>query len=152
MVALNTGLYWQRILFIRCQYVNKQSWDFRYYEDRIFQAHFLSDWSRNMTKILLPGFKQCFGPFNMLTTHKCSDTGLFRHLSNLAFCSLKFEKPITSEADLFFQSIQNFMKISKIYKKNSQNIFRFLDNCIWIGCIKQSLLLRENASHRVSIC
>ena len=37
-------------------------------------------------------------------------------------------------------------------EKSSQNNFRFLDNCIWIGCVKHSLLLRENTFHRVSIC
>ena len=30
-VALNTGFYKERILVIGCQYVNKQSQDFRYY-------------------------------------------------------------------------------------------------------------------------
>ena len=31
LVALNTRFYWERILFIGCQYVNKQSQDFTYY-------------------------------------------------------------------------------------------------------------------------
>ena len=44
----------------------------------------------------------------MLTVHKCSDTGLFRHLSNFAFCSLELQKQITSESHLAFQSIPNF--------------------------------------------
>ena len=30
-VVLNTRFYWERILVIGCQYVNKQSQDFRYY-------------------------------------------------------------------------------------------------------------------------
>ena len=30
-VALNTRFYWERILVIGCQYVNKESQDFRYY-------------------------------------------------------------------------------------------------------------------------
>ena len=29
-----------------------------------------------------------FGDFNMFTVHKCSDMGLFKHLSYPAFCSL----------------------------------------------------------------
>ena len=29
--ALGTRFYWERMLFIGCQYVNKQSQDFRYY-------------------------------------------------------------------------------------------------------------------------
>ena len=31
LVALNTRFYWERILVIGCQYVKKQSQDFRYY-------------------------------------------------------------------------------------------------------------------------
>ena len=31
LVALNTRCYWERILVIGCQYVKKQSQDFRYY-------------------------------------------------------------------------------------------------------------------------
>ena len=64
-----------------------------------------------MKKILPCGFKQCFGPFNMLAVHKRPDTGVFRHLSNPAFCSLLFQKQITSEAHLLFQSIPNFTQI-----------------------------------------
>ena len=64
---------------------------------------------KNMSKILPCSFEQCFGPFDMLTVYKCSDTGLLRHLSNADFCSLKFEKQITSEVHIFFQSVQNFM-------------------------------------------
>ena len=53
--------------------------------------------------------KKSFGRFNMLSVRKCSDTGFFRHLSNFAFCSLEFQKEITSEAQLFFESISNLM-------------------------------------------
>ena len=88
LVPLHTRFYWKRILVIGCQYLNKQSQDFRYYWMRIFWANFLSEWSKNMTKTLLCRLKQCFGPFNMSTVHKCCDTGLFRHLSNPRFCSL----------------------------------------------------------------
>ena len=31
LIALNTRFYWERIIFISCQYVSKQSEDFRYY-------------------------------------------------------------------------------------------------------------------------
>ena len=31
LVVLNTRFYWERILVIGCQYVNKQSQGFRYY-------------------------------------------------------------------------------------------------------------------------
>ena len=31
LVALDTRFYWERILVIRCQYVNKQCEDFKYH-------------------------------------------------------------------------------------------------------------------------
>ena len=57
----------------------------------MFRNEFVSEWSKNHTKILPWRFKQCFGAFNMLTAHKRSDTQLFSQLSNAAFCSLKFQ-------------------------------------------------------------
>ena len=36
-------------------------------------------------------------------------------------------------------------------EQNSQNIFRFGDKCIWIGCVKHLLLMRKNISHPVSV-
>ena len=85
LVPLNTGFYWERIIVIGCQYVNKTPQDFRHYKKRIFRTDFLSEWSENLTKKLLCRFQQCFGPFNMLNVHKCPDTRLFSHLSNTAF-------------------------------------------------------------------
>ena len=41
LVPLDTRFYWERILVIGCQYVNKQSQDFRYYLKRIFGADLL---------------------------------------------------------------------------------------------------------------
>ena len=88
LVVLNTRFYWERVHFIGCHYVNKESQDFRYFSNGIFWTDFLSEWSKNLTKILPRIFEQCSEPFNMLSVHKCYDTGLFRHLSNPAFCSL----------------------------------------------------------------
>ena len=93
-----------------------------------FSAHFLSCWSKNTAKILPCWFKQCFGPLNMLAVHKCSDTGLFRHLTNSTFW-WRFGKQ----------------------RKNWANIFPFGDNCIWIECLRPSLLPRKNTCHRLSI-
>ena len=63
---------------------------------------------KKKTKILLCRIMQCFGDFKVFTIHKCSDTGLFGHLSNPAFCSLYFQKQIISEAHIF-------SKYSKLY-------------------------------------
>ena len=40
LVAVDAGFYWERILVIGCEYVNKQSQDFRYYQNRILRAGF----------------------------------------------------------------------------------------------------------------
>ena len=61
----------------------------------------------------------------MLAVHKRPDTGVFRHLSNPAFCSLLFQKQITSEAHLLFQSIPNFTQILEMQKKIQQIFFDF---------------------------
>ena len=76
-----------------------------------------------MTKILQCRFKQSFGTFNLLTAYKCSDMGLFSDLSNTDFCGLEFHEQITSEAHLFFQSIQNFMQILEMQKKIQKKSF-----------------------------
>ena len=70
LVALDTRFYWENILVIGCQYLNKQSQDFRHFQKIFFGADFLSEWSKNITKRMPWRFKQCFGPFGMLTLHK----------------------------------------------------------------------------------
>ena len=76
-----------------------------------------------MTKILQWRFKQFFGHFNVLTVHKCSDTGLFGRLSKPALCSLKFQKQITSKAHLFFRSIENFFENPEMQKEIEKRFF-----------------------------
>ena len=78
----------ERILVIGSRYVNRQSQDFRYYWKSILRTQFLAERSKSMRKLLPCRCEQCFWPFNMLTVHKCSDMGLFRHFRNHAFCSL----------------------------------------------------------------
>ena len=88
LVALNTHFYRERIIVIGSQYLNKHSQDFICYSHGILETEFFSESSKNMTKLLPCKFEQCFEHFNMLTLHKCSDTWLFTHLSNQAFCNL----------------------------------------------------------------
>ena len=122
LVVVNTRFYWERILVFVCQYVNRQSQDFRYYWNRVFRADFPSECSNNMTKILPCTFMHCFGTFNMFTVHMCADIGLFGHLSNPVFCSLQFEKKknlwvssIFSKCYIFYVDSENPEKIEKIY-------------------------------------
>ena len=107
LVALNTRFEWERILVIGCQFVRKQSQDFRYYQDRIFRDDFVSEWSRNMTETLPCRHKQCFRPCNMLTVHKCSDTRVFRHYVTPLFpvCSFRNKTPVRL---IFFSNFSKF--------------------------------------------
>ena len=73
-----------------------------------------------MRKILLCRLKGPLRPYNMLTVHKCSDTGLFRDLHNPAFCSLEFEKEIISETHLFFKVSQILCRYQKCSKKSEK--------------------------------
>ena len=70
-----------------------------------------------MTKILPRRFKQCYGPFNMLTVHTCSDTGLFRHLSNPAFAVYNFGNKSRLRLKLFFKLFKIWWRVWKYRKK-----------------------------------
>ena len=61
----------------------------------------------------------------MVTVQKGSDMRLFSHLKDRAFCCLQFQKQITSEAHLFFQSNPNFMEIPERHKKFKKIFFDF---------------------------
>ena len=76
-VSFNTRFYWENILVIRCHYGKKESQDFRYFWKKGFRTDFLLEWSKNIMKILPREFQQFFGPFKMLTVHKCSHTMAF---------------------------------------------------------------------------
>ena len=46
---------------------------------------------------------------NMLTVARCSETRLFRHLTNHTFPSLYFREYITHQGHLFFQNVQHLI-------------------------------------------
>ena len=54
---------------------------------QFFELIFFESDQTYRTKILLCIFKQIFEPFNMLTAHNSSDTGIFRLLSEPTICS-----------------------------------------------------------------
>ena len=107
-------------------------------------------WSKNITKILPCRFKHSFGPFNMLTVHKWSETELYTHLSNLALQSLISERNNLLGSSFVSKYFKFYIESWKA-EKNSKNIFWFGDNCIWIDTIKHSLLLREEFSSGVNV-
>ena len=52
----------------------------------------------------------------------------------------------------FFSNYSKFYVDSGNSEKKWENIFWFCDNSICIGCLKHSLLMRENTYHQVSKC
>ena len=87
----------------------------------------------------------------MLTAHNCSDTGLFIHLSNPTFCSLKFQKQIISDAHLHFQAIQNFMQISEMQKKIQEIFFDSQINAFQLVALNTRFAEREYLSLGVNM-
>ena len=52
---------------------------------------------------------------------------------------------------IFFWKFSKFNANLKNAEKNSENNFRSLDKCIWIGSIQLSLLIREYLSSAVNV-
>ena len=71
----------------------------------------------------------------------------------LLFAVYNFRKKSSLRLTFFFsKKFQILCRFWKCRKKKLENIFWFWDNCISIGCIRHSLLLRENTCHQMSIC
>ena len=117
MVALNTHFYRDIILVIGTKYVNKESQDFRYTWHRVFRTEVLSEWWKNMSKLLPCIFQQCLADFKILTVLRCTETRLFRHLGNHVFRSLKLGKYLNHEPHPFFQNVQHLLETSEMQKE-----------------------------------
>ena len=95
-----------------------------------------------MVKVLSFRFQHCFGQITMLLSEGSSETELFRLLSNHVFGGPQVQRYINYDGHLSFENVENWIKIQEM-KKNSENIFRFLDNFISKCCYKLALLRRE---------
>ena len=93
----------------------------------------------NMIKMVWCKFQQCLGTSAMLLVEGSSETGSFRHLSNLVFGVDNFENTKTKGV-IFFSKCLKFKLDFKNAAKNWEKVFCFWDNCIWIGIVKFSLL------------
>ena len=78
-VALNSRFYWEREYLLSGDKMLKNSLKIKDTTKTKFLSWFPFREIKNMKKILPWRSMQCFGPFNMLTVHKCYDTGLFGH-------------------------------------------------------------------------
>ena len=96
----------------------------------------------NMIKDLWCIFQERLGTFTILLVEASSETGVLRHLSDYFFGVRNFG--IAKALRVIFS-----VKISKLnldFKnaaKSWENLFCFLDNCIWIRMVKLSIWRRR---------
>ena len=86
-----------------------------------------------------------------VTVHKCSDKGLFSHLSTALFAVNNFGNTSAVRLIFSFKIFNIWCRFQKCTTKLT-NINCLGDNCIWIDCVKQQILPRENTCHNDSIC
>ena len=97
--------------------------------------------SISMINLLWFKFQQCLGQFTMLLSETSSETGVFRHLSNHVF-RVYISEIQNLWGSSFFSKCLKFIVDFENAAKNSEKVFCFLDNCIWIGINKVSQLRR----------
>ena len=95
--------------------------------------------SISMINLLWFKFQQCLGQFTMLLSETSSETGVFRHLSNHVF-RVYISEIQNLWGSSFFSKCLKFNLDFKNSEKNSENIFCFWDNIIWVGIFNFSLL------------
>ena len=79
---------------------------------------------KNMKKVVSCRFKQCLGRFSILNVKRCSEVGLFKHLSNHIFRTPYYRKYISRKGHLFFfQNIENLTWIPEMQQKIQNKIF-----------------------------
>ena len=112
---------------------------------RDFPSQLATQWSINMVKVVSFRFQQCLVPLTKLLLEGTSERGLLRHLYNHVF-----RKYISYDSHIFWKMFKISSRFQNCQKKFKKNFF-FWDNCIWIGCLKLSLLRRENLSWAVNM-
>ena len=121
--------------------------------NKVFLSQFRLQWSVNTVKVLACKFQECLGAFIMLLSEGSLETGLFRHWRNHVFRSLQIRKYLSYESHFFFffGKSWKFQLDFENAAKKSEKVFCFRHNCIWIGCVKLSLLRREYLPSALSV-
>ena len=92
-----------------------------------------------------------FGRIYHVALKGSSEKGLFRHWSNRVFAESVISEIHQLWGSSFFKKYSKFKLDFKNAEKNSEKVFCFRDTCIWIGCVKLSLLRREYLPSALSV-
>ena len=109
---------------------------------RGFLSHSPLEIQHNLMKVLSSKFHKCLRPWNMFIVQWCYETELIRHLCNHAFHNLQLAKYTEYEGQPLLQLFKIWCGLQKL-NKTSENVFRILNNFIWNGRGKLSLLRRD---------
>ena len=93
----------------------------------------------NLIKVLSYRFQQCLGAFTILLVEASTEMGLSRHLSDYVF-GVRIFQNTKSMWVIFCSKCWKFNLDFENSTKNSEKVFCFLDNCIWIGIVRLSLI------------
>ena len=92
-----------------------------------------------------------FVPVDHVVCGRAFWIGFFRPLSNHLFWRRQFRNYIGYEGHLFFKKCSKFNVDFKNQENDSDKVFCFWDNSIWIGSVKLPILRRENLSSVVNV-
>ena len=87
-------------------------------------------------------FQHCLGTVKALFTEWCSEARSFRRLSNQLFRSIYVRKIVRLRHSTLYSKCSKFHAHFRTAIKNSENVFCFRDNRVWI-CVKMCKLQRE---------
>ena len=104
----------------------------------------------NFVKVLPLILKHCFDPFNRLPLKWSSEVDFLNIYLTTCFGVRKFEDTYAMRVTFFVKSLKFDLDL-KNAQSNWEKGFCSWDNSISIGCIKLSLLRRENLSSVVGL-
>ena len=104
----------------------------------------------DMIKMLWCRYQRCLGASAMLLVQGSSETACFRHLSSHDFGVGNFGNRKVMRV-IFFSKCLKFKLYFKNAAKNSEKVFCFRDNYIWIGIVKFSLIRIEYFSSAANV-
>ena len=123
----------KRILVIRSQCVKKHPWDFRYHQVRHFPCQFHPGWWRIVTKTLTCiSHASVWDPLTCLLSKGVLKRGLLDICLTPSLEVYNFGSTLVVAITFFFKMFKIWCKFQK-QNKNAEKVFRFLDNCPWIG-------------------